>query len=210
MNVKKLVIAVLVFLASIAVAHGQTPQCYYWDATTSTWKYNIACSQSPVAPWQILPGKVFTVKNTLTLLGQDNATLDIGGGGVLGTAAYASAGSFMTVGGALTGLATTSITSLTVGTGTRTLAISAGLSFAPNMPVTITYNSNGAIWMYGVVTSYTGTSLVVNVLSSNGSGTYAYWTIAASGPPGASGATGSSTAWGNGVYKDDQLQSTCR
>jgi hypothetical protein len=46
----------------------------------------------------IANSKTFTVNNTLTLSGTDGSTLNIGGGGTLGTAAYAATTSFLSSG----------------------------------------------------------------------------------------------------------------
>jgi len=50
--------------------------------------------------------------------------------------------------------------------------------------------------MHGQVTSYSSTTLVVNVTNIGGSGTHADWTITVSGTRGATGATGSTGATG--------------
>ena len=72
---------------------------------------------------------------------------------------------------------TTSTTTLTIGTGPQTLTVGTGLSIANGTTVTIT--RNGSNNMTGTVTSYnSGTgSLVVNVTSITGSGTYSSWTV---------------------------------
>src|SRR5208283_3310774 len=100
------------------VAHGQSLQCYTWNATTKTWVYNQACASGGGSPWQITLGKTFTVDNTLTLIGTDNASLNIGSGGTLGSAAYASAQSFQPSGGALNLVGTDTTTSVPNGTST--------------------------------------------------------------------------------------------
>lgn len=84
----------------------------------------------------------------------------------------------------------TSTTSLTVDAGTKTLATQAGKQFGGGDYVTISRTSAPATKMHGTVTSYSGTALVVEVAISFGSGTYTDWTIALSGPQGATGAIG--------------------
>ena len=107
----------------------------------------------------------------------------------------------------------TSTTSLAIGTGSKTLTIQSGKAFLANQWVLIQETSNAANQMLGKVTSYGGTSLVVNVTATGGSGTHADWTIvltnsaAAAGyqPPVGSGnvtGPGSSTAGHIATYAD--------
>ena len=80
--------------------------------------------------------------------------------------------------------AATSTTSLTVGTGTQSLAIQAGKNFSANQWVLI-YDAASA--MLGQITSYTGTALVVAVAATSGSGTHADWSIALTNSSAAAG-----------------------
>lgn len=91
---------------------------------------------------------------------------------------------------------TASSTSNTIGTGTKTFTVPSGLGFQVGQYVLIQQNGNTANFMSGRVTSYTGTSLVVSVTNTGGSGTLSNWTIDVSGAPGANGATGSTGATG--------------
>ena len=79
----------------------------------------------------------------------------------------------------LTGLSqtATSTSSLAIGTGTKTFAIQSGKNFAVNQWVLVQETSNPANQMLGQITSYSGTSLVVSVAATGGSGTHADWTI---------------------------------
>ena len=79
----------------------------------------------------------------------------------------------------LTGLSqtATSTSSLTIGTGVQTLAIPAAKNFSVNQWVLIQETSNPANQMLGQITSYSGTTLVVNVAATGGLGTHADWTI---------------------------------
>jgi hypothetical protein len=79
----------------------------------------------------------------------------------------------------------TSSSSLAIGTGSKTFTTQSGLAYAANMRVRIAYNASN--YMEGVCTSYSGTSLVVNVDRVVGSGTYASWTIGLAGDVGATG-----------------------
>jgi hypothetical protein len=80
----------------------------------------------------------------------------------------------------------TSTTSLSIGTGSKTLTIQAGKSINIGMSVKIANSNDGTQWMFGDVTAYnSGTgSLTVNVTHTNGSGTIATWTVTMSGPEG--------------------------
>lgn len=79
----------------------------------------------------------------------------------------------------------TSVTSLTVGTGNKSLTVGMGLGFQLGMSVKIANTATPTNWMFGDVTSYdSGTgAMVVAVTSTLGSGTFSAWTIslAASG-----------------------------
>lgn len=88
-------------------------------------------------------------------------------------------------------LTATSTTSMTIGTGSKTLAVQSGEQFIAGQFVTIADSVTPSNFMYGQVTSYSGTSLVVSVTAIGGSGTKASWTISLSGIQGATGAAGS-------------------
>lgn len=68
----------------------------------------------------------------------------------------------------------TSSTSLTIGTGTKVFTTSTGKAWVAGQTVVA---SNGANYMKGLVTSYSGSTLTVNVATVNGSGTFASWAI---------------------------------
>lgn len=78
----------------------------------------------------------------------------------------------------------TSTTSLTVGTGSKTLTIQTAKSLVVGMTVKIASTASPTTWMAGDITAYnSGTgSLTVNVLLTNGSGTVGAWTVSISGP----------------------------
>lgn len=78
----------------------------------------------------------------------------------------------------------TSTSSVTVGNGTKTFTVPAGKQFGVDQPLVA---ANGNNKMFGSVVSYSGTTLVINCTVAEGSGTFASWTIAPSGPPGAAG-----------------------
>jgi hypothetical protein len=71
----------------------------------------------------------------------------------------------------------TSTSSLTISAGTQTLSIQAGKNFSTNQWVLVLETSNPANQMLGQITSYIGTTLVLSVAATGGSGTHADWTI---------------------------------
>jgi len=80
----------------------------------------------------------------------------------------------------------TSASSVAIGTGAKTFVVSSGKSFQPGMYLIIADTAAPSTnSMHGQITSYSGTSLVVNVLSITGSGTKSAWRISQSSPGGA-------------------------
>ena len=86
--------------------------------------------------------------------------------------------------------ATTSTTTLTIGTGTQNLTVGTGLSYTVGQPVTIAYSISYE--MFGNVISYdSGTgAMSVDVTSVIGTGTLSSWTVNISGIAGPTGGTG--------------------
>lgn len=83
-------------------------------------------------------------------------------------------------------LQATSNTSAVVEVGVKAFTVEANKGFQPGQWVTI---ARGDINMVATVVSYVGTTLNVNVIYLRGSGTFNTWTIAVSGPRGATGKT---------------------
>ena len=79
----------------------------------------------------------------------------------------------------------TSTSSLTVGTGSKTLTVPAGKSYLIGMSIKVAATASGSNWMLGDITSYTGTTLILNVITLHGSGTFADWSLSQSAPGGA-------------------------
>lgn len=73
--------------------------------------------------------------------------------------------------------AVSSSTSNTIGTGAQTFTVVAGLGFVTGQQVRVGETSNTANSMQGTVTSYSGTSLVLAISTTTGSGTISDWTI---------------------------------
>lgn len=72
---------------------------------------------------------------------------------------------------------TTSTTSNTITNGTKTFTVASGLSYTATQDITIVYDANNH--MHGSVTSYSGTTLVVDIVqhSQTSPGPYTQWTI---------------------------------
>jgi hypothetical protein len=94
------------------------------------------------------------------------------------------------IAGTLTETQGTSATSNSIGTGAKTFEVAAGKSWVAGMWLVIADTaaptSNA---MFGQITSYSGTSLVMNITQIQGSGTKTAWTISQSSPATAGAAT---------------------
>jgi hypothetical protein len=86
---------------------------------------------------------------------------------------------------------TTSTTSNTIGNGSKTFTVAANLSYIPLQEVLVVFDSSNH--MHGAVTSYSGTTLIVDIKHHTGSGTYTSWVINLDGTP-VDAITGSGTA----------------
>lgn len=86
----------------------------------------------------------------------------------------------------------TSLTSLAIGTGTKTLTLSADCDLAIGTRVRITYEFATTDYMEGLVTAFSHSTLVlqVSVTYTAGSGTWARWLVSIAGEPGATGPSG--------------------
>lgn len=75
-------------------------------------------------------------------------------------------------------ISTSSVTSLTLSVGTKTLTVGTNLAYINGQAILITYN--GSNYMSGTITSYNAVTgvLVVSITSVTGSGTQASWTVA--------------------------------
>lgn len=86
-------------------------------------------------------------------------------------------------------LHTASSTTNTIGTGAKTFTVPSSLGFFPGQYLLIQVSGDTTKYMLSRVTSYAGTSLVVNSLTTAGSGTFSNWVIDLSGPIGAPSTT---------------------
>lgn len=139
------------------------------NVTTSTTQAGIATTQAGVATTQAGISTAQAVIST--------------------TQAAAAAASAATASGSLLG---TSTTSNSIGTGSKTYTTQSGLALQPGSFVTIANSAAPANYNHGQVTGYSGTSLIVNVLDTGGTGTFTAWNISLSAPQGTSG-SGSGT-----------------
>lgn len=84
-----------------------------------------------------------------------------------------------------------SLTSLTVGTGEKTLAVQSGLPFQPGARLRVSVAGSPSVWMEGICTAYSGTSLVLDIDATSGhSSTHDAWLINYAGSQGATGEQG--------------------
>ena len=87
------------------------------------------------------------------------------------------------------GYTATSTTSLLVAVASKTFTTQAGLAYSVGARARAT-SAASAAYMEGLVTSYSSTSLVINVDAISGSGTFSDWNINLAGNVGAAGPTG--------------------
>jgi hypothetical protein len=91
------------------------------------------------------------------------------------------------------GLTASSVTSTAIGTGAKTFTIEPDKNFVPGMLLQVISTSSPSNSMFGSVTSYTGSTLVMDITSVLGSGTFASWAIKVSGLRGPQGDSGTVT-----------------
>lgn len=82
------------------------------------------------------------------------------------------------------GYEATSTSALSIVTGPTTLMTQSGLAYTAGARVRITAQSATQNWIEGLVTSYAGTSMGVNIDSFGGSGAFTAWNINVAGEPG--------------------------
>lgn len=98
----------------------------------------------------------------------------------------------------------TSTSAVTIGTGSKTWNIQSGKGFQVSQWVLVLETSNLANQMLGQVVSYSGTTLVLNVVATGGSGTHSDWTVVLNNSQAAAGysppvGTGNVTGPGSSV-----------
>lgn len=109
--------------------------------------------------------------------------------------------------GAPGAITATSASTVTMALGNLAFTVPPQAAFAPGMFVSIVDALNSSNWMWGIVSSYSGTALVIDIQQINGYGTYSSWLInlsgassteGAQGPQGATGAAGAAAGPLNG------------
>lgn len=109
------------------------------------------------------------------------------------------------------GLQDTSATSLTIGTGSKTVTLDSNRPIPAGVYCYLIDSADTANLMGGKVTDHTDDSLTIDVIYTEGSGTIAAWTVQPSGVPGPAGADYTlnanldaiSAAAANGFYSRD-------
>lgn len=96
------------------------------------------------------------------------------------------AGGFQDISSQITGISTVSSAASGFGTGSQTFTVGAGLSFKAGNNIIAWDPANGPgagtpHFMAGTVTSYSGTTLIVNVIATGGAGALSVWNIAPNG-----------------------------
>lgn len=128
-----------------------------------------------------------TAKATLTAADALATAADRVQTGLDRTAAAASAAAAAALAGAFVG---TSASSMAIAAGSKTFTTQAGEQYSAGIWMTAVSQADPANWMFGEVTSYSGTTLVIDVQTVGGSGTFADWNLSLAGPRGAQGIQG--------------------
>jgi hypothetical protein len=89
------------------------------------------------------------------------------------------------------GYIATSTSTVTIGTGAQTFTTQAGLAYAAGTRVRVASSATPSSWMEGLITSYSGTTMAVNVDLVSGSGSFSSWNINVAGTQGAGNPGGS-------------------
>lgn len=146
--------------------------------------------------------KVFTVSNTLTLTATDGATLAIGGGGTLGSAAYTASGSYvpsysgLTTNGVLQATSATTVASTLTPAGLTSVGTNA-VNGAAATDLTLTGGSSGASVTLGALSASNATATITSAGTGN--------VIAANNRNGESALKVSNSTSGTGAYSLFQL-----
>lgn len=83
---------------------------------------------------------------------------------------------------------TTSVSSIAIATGIQTFIVAnSNLAYAPGQYLIASANGSPTNFMIGYVVSYVNTTLVIQVVSTGGGGTYSNWNISVSGIQGSTG-----------------------
>jgi hypothetical protein len=157
--------------------------------TTSSTAVNIAVNTYPVT----------VSASSVGLQGPTGANGAAGATGATGaTGPQGSAGAQGSAGVGYAGITSTS--SITIGTGLKTWTVSSVGAFVPGMRIRAINTNSTTNWVEGPANVASGTTIIITVDKTAGSGTFTAWTFAATGEIGAQGNTGAQgTAGASGV-----------
>lgn len=98
----------------------------------------------------------------------------------------------------------TSTSSVTIGTGSKSFTMTAGMAYVAGSRVRAVVSTDATKWLEGNVTSYDSSTgaMVINSDTTAGSGTFASWTFTLAGATGGLATTGG-TMTGNITFSDD-------
>ncbi len=176
------------------------------NPTTNTYQWYVADGSNPGQLLSTETAATYTQGNnaanyvatsstsvTITTSGTDTFTIPAGKTFIVGQRVRAVSNAYATnyIGGTVSAVTATTVafgvdesggivnstTSNTIGTGTKTFTMAAGLHVDVGQSVKIVYHSGTSNFFQGTVTSFDGTTLVVNVTSTGGSGTQANWDV---------------------------------
>ena len=120
--------------------------------------------------------------------GLDGATGPIGPQGLTGPAG--PQGLTGATGNAGIGYGGTSNSGKTISLGSKTFAVQAGLAYIAGERIRFVDQTNSANFLEGTITSYSGTTMVVTIDNTGGTGTILNWNLSVGGNLGTTGATG--------------------
>jgi hypothetical protein len=84
----------------------------------------------------------------------------------------------------------TSSSAKTISLGSKTFVVQAGLAYIPGERIRFVDQTNSANFLEGTITSYTSTSMVVNIDNNGGTGTVSNWNLSVGGNLGTTGVAG--------------------
>jgi hypothetical protein len=167
----------------------QNPSAYTISGTSLT--FTTAPPEGTDSIYVFAPAKV---------LGAASASAAAAASSEASAAASAQAAASSAAAAAAASLVITSTTSVAIGTGSKTFTVIEDLAIAAGQWLIIASDAAPSTnYMTGVITSYSTTTLIVNVTQAFGSGTLADWTIKLSGVEGIQGIQGPTGALAPGA-----------